>query len=71
MASMPSMAEASRDTLAEFLIAVSSGLTTNSEQTERTGRLSDERDEKVTARLRALEAARQRAEVASRDYHVR
>lgn len=68
---MPLMADPTRYPLAEFLTAISSGLTPATEASEHTGRLSDERNATVTARLRELEAARQRAEAASRDYHVR
>ena len=62
------MADQSGYALSDFVQAIVSGLTP---ATEPLGRLSDERNKAVTSRLRLLEAARQQAESASRDYHVR
>lgn len=69
-ASIADMADESRYALSDFVQAIVSGLTPTTDA-EPVGRLSDERNAAVTSRLRALEAARQQAESASRDYHVR
>lgn len=66
---MPLMAGASRYPLAAFTTAIVSGLEPGDENDD--GRLSPERSADVTSRLQALELARQRAEAASRNYHVR
>lgn len=66
---MPLMAGASKYQLAAFTTAIVSGLELGDENDD--GRLSPERSADVTSRLQALELARQRAEAASRHYHVR
>lgn len=65
------VAELGRYSLAEFVTAIASGLEPLASDTEEPGRLSDERNDEVTRRLRELEEAQQLAEAASRDYHVR
>lgn len=66
------MSEESTYLLSDFVTPVRSGLEPAPEPPgAAVGRLSDERTARVSARMRALEAARQQAEAESRDYHVR
>lgn len=69
---MRGMSEESTFALSDFLTPIRSGLDPAPGTLSATsGRLSEERSARVSERVRALEAARQRAEAESRDYHVR
>jgi hypothetical protein len=66
------MSEESEFPLSDFVTPIRSGLEpADAQHASAVGRLSDERNARISERMRALEAARQQAEAESRDYHVR
>lgn len=65
------MSEESTFLLSDFLTPIHSGPEPADASSSSIGRLNEERTAVVSARVRALEAARQQAEAESRVYHVR